>query len=229
MIAAVAVCPHPPLLFRELTGTQDVAADLRAACVAAITVATDPAPDRVVVVGGADHSGAWDPTLPPEVATFGTTGGRPAAPGLPLSLGVARRLLQESGWQGAVELHAIAWDAADPEVDALAGAVAEGEGRTVLVVLGDGSGRRGDKAPGYIDERAFPFDDATGRALSEGDVESVLGMDAVLSAELMVSCRAPFAVMATAVRREGAAPRARMLYRDDPFGVMYFVATWELV
>lgn len=228
MIAAVAVCPHPPLLFRELTGQQDVAADLRAACLSAIASATSVDPDVVVAVGGADSTRSWEAGLPPEVRKFGTTGGRPAAPGAPLSLGVARRLLDESGWRGRVELHSIAWDASPTEVSGLADQLASRDEVIALVVLGDGSTRRGDKAPGYLDERAFPFDDATGRALSVGDVNALMRMDAGLAEELMVGCRAAFAVMATAVRREGTRPRAKVLYQDDPWGVMYYVALWEL-
>ena len=230
MIAAVAVCPHPPLLFRELTGQRDVAADLRAACWSAITSVTAADPDVVVVVGGAEDTRAWDPSLSPEVRRFGTTGATGAAdrPGLPLSLGVASRLLQECGWGGKVEQHAIAFDASAGAVAGLATQLAGRPERIVLVVMGDGSARRGDKAPGYVDERAFPFDEATARALSRGDLAALMGMDAALAEELMVGCRAAFAVMATALHQEDATPTAMVTFQDDPWGVMYFVATWQL-
>ena len=124
MIAAAAACPHPPLLFRELTGEQDVAAELRAACHAALTSAIAVAPDVVVVVGGDRRTASWDPGLAPEVRGFGTTDPRPVSPGLPLSLGVASRLLVETGWHGPVRMHAVACDAGREEVDALAAEVA---------------------------------------------------------------------------------------------------------
>jgi len=233
MIAAAAVCPHPPLLFRELSGLEDIAGDLRAACLSAIASATSTDPEVVVVVGGADVTETWDVRLAPDIAKFGTTAARPAGSGLPLSLGVARRLLDESRWRGAVELHSIAWDASAAEVTSVADKIAARDERIALLALGDGSARRGDKAPGYVDERAFPFDEATGRALAEGDADALMHMDAALAEELMVGGRAAFAVMATAVHQagvheKGAKPRTTVLYQDDPWGVMYYVATWQL-
>ncbi|HET6626980.1 MAG TPA: hypothetical protein VFG63_11395 [Nocardioidaceae bacterium] len=228
MIAAVAVCPHPPLLFRELAGHRDVAAELRAACVRAVSLATGAGVERVVVIGGAEATGSWDPTLLVDVRAFGTTGARPNGPSLPLSLGVARRLLDQAGWRGPVEMHTVAWDAPAAEVRALADKLTARDEPVALLVLGEGSTRRGEKAPGYLDERAFAFDEATGRALATGATEALAATDAGLAEELMVSGRAPFAVLANAVRAEGATPRAELVYQDDPWGVMYYVATWRL-
>jgi hypothetical protein len=228
VIVAVAVCPHPPLLFRELTGRDDVAADLRSACRAAVTEATSVDADVVVVVGGAEDTASWDPGLGENVRRFGTAHGRAAASGLPLSLGVASRLLAESGWSGPVEMHAVGWDAPAAETSALGRLVAARADRVVLLVLGEGSARRGDTAPGYLDERAFSFDEDLGRALAAGDVAELADLDPTLAGELMATCRAPFAVLAPALRRQGPpVPGATVLYQDDPWGVMYYVAMWS--
>ena len=171
VIVAAVVSPHPPLLLRELTGRVDVAAGLRATAVSALAGATASAPDVVVVVGGDDTGGAWDPGLPLDVRRFGTTGARPSpgTPALPLSLAVGRRLLDEAGWSGPTRMHAVARDASAADVDALAGELTRPGERAVLLVLGDGSARRGEKAPGYLDERAFAFDDELAGALEKGD------------------------------------------------------------
>lgn len=226
MITAAVVCPHPPLLLRELSGVQDVAADLRAACLTALGEALSSDPARVVVVGGDVTTAPVDADLPVAVRRFGTADA-PQVAGLPQSLGVAKRLLEESGWDGPVEMHVVAWGASPQETHELARRLAGGDERTVLLVLGEGSTRRGDKAPGYLDERAFAFDAETGAALASGDVATLLGTDAVLAEELMVSGRAPWQVLASAVREEGATVSARSLYADDPHGVMYHVAVWR--
>jgi hypothetical protein len=254
VIVAAVVCPHPPLLLRELSGAHDAVPELRAACRDALAEALATAPDAVVVVGGADGSGEWDPSLPVDVRRFGTTTA-PHVSGLPQSLGVAKRLLDEAGWAGPLHLHAVSWDADPSSVTGLAREIGEVEGRVVLLVLADGSARRGEKAPGYLDDRAFAFDDEIVGALERGDAATLAGLDAGLADELMVLGRAPLAVLGEAVLARaapddartattdpgpaspgpaaphsprGATPRARVVYRDDPYGVQYTVASWEL-
>ncbi|HEU5043626.1 MAG TPA: hypothetical protein VFT75_05785 [Nocardioidaceae bacterium] len=227
MIRAAAVCPQPPLLFRELAGSQDAAEELRAACHRAVSQVLTATPDVVVVIGGDERTAVWDVALAPAPGGFGgPAGGR--RDGLPLSLGVGRRLLEEAGWTGPVELRAVAWDADSAEVVRLGAGLAAHEDDVVLLVLGEGSARRGDKAPGYVDDRAFGYDAETRRALADGHPEGLLRQDPRLAHELMAGGRAAFQVMAAAVRAQGASPRAEVHYSDDPFGVMYAVATWLL-
>ena len=228
MIRAAVLCPHPPLLFRELGGVQDPAVDLRKAAVAAVSETLARA-TGVVVVGGHDTAGTWDSGTPADVRRFGTTDGAAARPGLPLSLGVGVRLLEEAGWQGPTELVAVPWRADDPTVEGAARALAGRPDGTVLLVLGDGSTRRGDKAPGYLDERAFPFDDAVATALADGDAAALRGLDAGLAEELMVLGSAALRVLGGVALAQGSTPRAVLSYRDDPYGVSWFVATWQLV
>lgn len=227
MIVAAVVVPHPPLLLRELTGQQDVAADLRAACLSALAGALAAGPDTVVVVAGDDEIGTWDPALPVDVRAFGTTDA-PHVTGLPLGPGVARRLLDEAGWAGPTAMHTLDWDADPGAVADLATTVAGRTDRVVLLVLGEGSARRGATAPGYLDERAFAFDDGIARALAEGDAGALEKVDPDLARELMVLGRAAFAVLGAAVGAQGGSPRARVLYADDPHGVMYHVVLWDL-
>jgi hypothetical protein len=233
MSVPVVLCPHPPLLLRELTGATDVAADLRAACLAAVRGLLEPTPDTVVVVGGAASAGRWDAALPPDVRRFGTTADRtPPGAGatLPLSLGVGRRLLDEVGWVGTTMLVSLSWDAAVGELDALVGQLRDLAGRSgslAVLLLGDGSTRRGDKAPGFLDPRAFPFDDAVAQALSEGDARALRALDVDLARDLMVGGRSVFRLLGT-LGLPGGPETAALTYRDDPFGVSYFVARWSL-
>jgi hypothetical protein len=227
VVSAAVLCPHPPLLLRELGGAQDAVADLRRSAVAALCGAIESA-DRVVVVGSHDEPGTWDPETPVDVRRFGTTGERLPRPGLPLSLGVGTRLLADAGWTGPVELVATTWDADQGRVDALADDLAGRPDGTVLLLLGDGSARRSDTAPGYLDERAFPFDEVVAKALSDGDAVALRDLDARLAEELMVLGGTVLRVLGAVGARQGSAPpRAALTYRDDPFGVSYFVATWR--
>lgn len=226
---AAAVCPHPPLLFRELNGAQDAVANLRAACLRAVEEVVEGA-ERVVLVGGGRTAQAWDPGVEAHVAEFGGPGPRTVGPALPLSLRVGRRLLDEVGWTGPVEPLSVPWDATDSEVQVLAASLVSRPERIGVVALGDGSARRGPTAPGFIDERAFPFDDGLAEALARGDARALLDLDRRLAEELMVLGRAAFAVVgALALTQLGEADglRPELRYRDDPFGVSYFVAQWR--
>ncbi|QWZ07021.1 hypothetical protein KRR39_16115 [Nocardioides panacis] len=225
MISAAVLVPHPPLLLRELGGAQDPVAALREAAVGAVKAAVAGA-SAVVVVGGHDEAGDWSADLPVDVRRFGTTGTHPTRPGLPASLGVGRRLLEEAGWDGPVELVAARWHAGPDPVAALAERLGDRPDGTVLLVLGDGSARRGEKAPGYLDERAFGFDDAVAAALAGGDAAALRDLDAGLAAELMVGGSTALRLLGAVAAAGGSTPVAEMTYRDDPFGVSYFVATW---
>jgi hypothetical protein len=94
-----------------------------------------------------------------------------------------------------------------------------------LVVLGDGSARLSTTAPGYLDERAAGYDDAVAGALSRGDGEALEGLDAELGRELLVA-GVP-AWQAAGALLAGTAFDAELNFRQAPYGVGYFVATWS--
>ena len=227
MIRTAVLCPHPPLLLRELGGGQDPAVDLRKAALTAVSEAVAGA-SHVVVVGGHDVGGPWAPSTPVAVRRFGTTDPSPSHPGLPLSLGVGTRLLDEAGWSGPTDLLAVPWDADPATVEEAARDLAARPDGTVLLALGDGSTRRGDKAPGYLDDRSFPFDDGIAAALSTGDARALADLDADLAADLMVLGATVLRVLGGLAVAQGSQPTASLSYRDDPFGVSWFVATWQL-
>ena len=130
--------------------------------------------------------------------------------------------------RNTTELVAVPWHADGPTFQAVVRDLAGRPDGTVLLVLGDGSTRRSDKAPGYLDERAFPFDDAVATALADGDAAALHELDAGLAEELMVLGSAGLRVLGGVALAQGSTPRAALSYRDDPYGVSWFVATWDL-
>jgi hypothetical protein len=122
------------------------------------------------------------------VVVGGTAPGeREIAEALPLSLRVGRRLPDEVAVEAAVELLEVPGAATAEEIALLGEAIARRPERVALLVMGDGSARRGEKALGYIDARAFEFDKHVGRALTDGDPQALLQLDANLAVELMVA------------------------------------------
>jgi hypothetical protein len=94
-------------------------------------------------------------------------------------------------------------------------------------VLGDGTARRGLKAPGYLDARSAPFDSVVERAVRTGDLAPLLAIDAALARELMATGRAAWQVLAGATA--GRRLATDIGYCDDPFGVAYLVASLRAV
>lgn len=208
MITAACFLPHPPLLLAEYASLADPGGQMRDLCRAALMECAATAPEQLVVLTGTDR-------VAPAISSR-----------RPLGFRVADELLTATaGLPVPMEL-GVAFDAEPDEIAAAASRLrkcAEGA-RTGVLVLGDGSARRGEKAPGYIDKRAFAFDAHVTQALATGDPEPLQRLDAGLAAELLVAGRAAWAVLAAAV--DGCA-EVVSAYADDPFGVLYHVAVWR--
>ncbi len=217
MVRAVAYVPGSPLLVPGLGGQADVLAHLRETCLEAVR-ALGPGP---VVVVGEGPEDAWYGGGRARFDAYGPTGsdvfccryrgreeiGEQSDP-LPLALGVGLSL--------AVSAHAdvcgLLAVAAQPELTV--------EGAAALLVVADGSARRGPQAPLPADPRAEAWDDALAAALGRGD----LNVDVDLGAEL----GAPAAVwQAAAALTAGRRWDARLLAHEAPLGVAYLVATWR--
>lgn len=107
-------------------------------------------------------------------------------------------------------------------IDAVVAEATATADRTLLLVAGDGSARRGPKAPGHLDERAAAFDAEVCRALAEPDPVALGRTDPNLADELLAAGWPAWQVLARVL------PDSRTAYwwADDPFGVQYAVATW---
>lgn len=238
MMVAAAVCPCPPLLVSEVAvGAAHELDAARAACRDAVGVLAAARPDRLVVVG--PLQGDAGPERYPEGSTgsfrgFGVELGvrlgadRGTATGreLPPGLAVGAWLLERVGWADVPVEGLGVGEPLEAERCVQEGRdVAAGAERVALLVMGDASACRTLKAPGYLDERAAPFDAEAARALGAVDTAALRALDSGLARELMVSGRAPWQVLAGAA--EGTALEGGLLYEDAPYGVGYIVAAWS--
>jgi hypothetical protein len=209
-ISAVAFCPHPPLLLPEIaTGAEIETQSLRSACNVAVDRLIDAGPSQLLVLG-ADG---------PLVDSHAFAPGLVAGIKMPLSLLVAASLLSDRTLRPEPICLAIGADGEPvtgwPDLAATTG----------VLVMGDGSARRSLKGPGYLDDRAAPFDDAVVTALAEGSGQSLADLDLELANQLLVA-GAPVWIAAANLLGLDTHWRAEVLYADAPFGVMYAVASW---
>lgn len=229
MITAAALCPAPPLLARELTGADSVLPGLREACLQAAAALLTGEPDLVAVVGAADKTAGWDPGGRLDLAAYAPMLGRDApasGPPLPLALGLGAGLLDQARYSGRRVLQSVSPDESAAQCAELGSGLAGQAGRVALLVLADGSARRGRRAPGYLDERSAPFDAEVERAIRAGDLAALLSIDPGLARELMATGRPAWQVLAGALA--GVLPRTVIRYADDPFGVAYLVASLDV-
>lgn len=94
---------------------------------------------------------------------------------------------------------------------AAVGAEVVTSGETGVLVVGNGSATRTEKAPGHLDERSEAFDAALR--------ESFATIDGGLAAELWAD--------AGQLGQLPPLAEADVLYDDAPFGVQYWVALWD--
>ncbi|MEU7804486.1 class III extradiol dioxygenase subunit B-like domain-containing protein [Micromonospora arborensis] len=254
-LVAAAVCPHPPLLVPEVAGsTAPELDDLRAACDTAVRRLLAAEPDTVLLLGTGPVTGPIHDPATGSLQPWGVDLDVPLVSGqpdrgavLPLSLTIGAWLLARHDPRkpstaaqataapataapvtaAQVSAVQVAADAGPAELAALADEINAAGDRVALLVLGDGSACRGEKAPGYDDPRARPYDQRVATALAEADLDGLLDLDPVLSAELKAAGRAPWQVLAGAARSAGGGWRGELLHDSAPYGVAYFVASWE--
>ena len=253
MIVAAAFCPHPPALLPELAqGAAGDLAQVRAAAIEAVrAVAAGGRPVLVLGTGRCDERfppgaiGSMDGfgadvrvmlgAVPDAAAYAAPDAALDANASLPLSLTVGAWLLTEAlGGAGAAHGWSVAVGTTGVAGEALAGALLEDAeqiypGRDcALLVMADGSARRAPAAPGYLDDRAAPFDAAVAAALASGMPAALAGLDPELGAELLAAgvpaWQVAGAVLARAAQSDRYTPS--LLFDDAPYGVGYFVATW---
>ncbi|MGZ4591757.1 MAG: hypothetical protein ACXV2I_13315 [Actinomycetes bacterium] len=229
MLVAAAVCPHPPLLVPGVdAGEGAEGAALRAACLDAVSCLAGARPDLVVAVGGAAEVGPYPEGARGSLARYGVDlppATRPAPATLPLPLTIARWLLDESSIEVPSLLFGIPTDTEAARCADLGAGLAQRAERVAMLVMGDGSARRSVKGPGFLDDRAEPFDVRVATALGEADADALLALEPLLADALLVAGRAPWQVLAGAAQASGGSWHGAVHYAAAPFGVAYLVAT----
>ncbi|MEN3306829.1 MAG: hypothetical protein V7603_3031 [Micromonosporaceae bacterium] len=205
--------------------------DLRTAGDAAVAALLAARPRLLVVLGSGPASTEYFHPFRASFAGFGIPvelrvgSGEPGGPALPLSLAMGMWLLHRAGSTAATLVaETIATGAPVEECVEVGERYARQPAPVGLLVMGDGSARRSEKAPGYLDPRAEEFDATVTKALAGVDTSALLALDPGLAAELMVAGRAPWQVLAAAAH---PGLSGEVLYDAAPYGVNYTVAVWR--
>lgn len=92
-----------------------------------------------------------------------------------------------------------------------------------VLVVANGSACRSISAPGYLDERAEPFDARLGQALAEPDAHALEATDHQLAGELWAAT----SVLPELARELRGGATVSIDYDDAPYGVQYWVMRWQ--
>jgi len=227
-------------------------ADLRAACAAAARGLVRARPDLIAVVGGAPSARTYPWPSAGSLHRYGipwSTG--PGDPVLPLSLTAGTWLLTGAlaGADLAVTLCAVA-DTAEPATCQRLGETLAGLApRVAMLVMGDASAKKAIGVPGAPDPEAEEYDAGIAAALAAADAAALARLDPDRAAELRVTGRAPWQVLAgAAAAAEGQAAegqaaegqaaegqaaagqkdglRGVLRHQSAPYDVTYLVASW---
>jgi hypothetical protein len=211
-VSAVAFCPHPPLLRPGIaTGTEIETYSLRSACNVAVDRLINASSGQLLVLGADGPLVDWQGFVPRLIDEDRQP--------MPLSLRVGAWLLSGRTLASDPMYLAITRDGEPvtpwPDLPAATG----------VLVMGDGSARRSLKGPGYLDERAEPFDATVVKALADGSAQSLADLDLELASHLLAA-GAPAWKAAASLLGADSRWNADVLYADAPYGVMYTVASW---
>lgn len=213
-LVAAAVVPGAPLVVPSLASGAAPELDVvRDECARAVDAVFATSPDVVYVVG-ADSS---------PHATSMQPWGAHVAVDVPEPLPLACLV---GGW--LTRGRSRSFVVVDPSLDRdecaeLGRELADSAGRVGLVVVGDGSSRHTEKAPGYIHPQASSYDDRLSLVFRDADIGTLLGLDRGEAAELWVAGVPTWQVLAGAASGRDWQATASL---SVPYGVGYHVASW---
>lgn len=219
-LRSAAVIPAAPLLVPELAGGSHTADDrLRYAVDEAVGgLGQDVA---VVIVGEGPTAGAvegnWD------WSGFGVQRRAGSGPTLPFPLALGSWWLDRVGHRGDRRYVSVPAQTSARQCRRIGEVLVEHRD-VALLAVGDGTARRSEQAPGYLDDRAEAYDEQAASALASGDPSSLLALDAALGLALLASGRPCWQVLAGAAG--GRRWRAELRHTSAPYGVCYLVAVW---
>jgi hypothetical protein len=175
-------------------------------------------------------AGTWLLTEALAAAGTGALGGvgTPGRAGVPVVAGGSGGTSAAVGVAGGpVVLRAVAAAARTRTCLRLGARLAGLAPRVAMLVMGDASAKKAVGVPGAPDPGAEKYDDGIAAALAAADAAALARLDPDRAAELRVTGRAPWQVLAGAGAGTGGL-RGRLLHQTAPYDVSYLVASWAV-
>ena len=227
MIVGAVFIPSPPLLLADVD-VEGLLDDVRAA---SIELLSELLPDaqQIIAIGSADETVWFDEG---GIGTSRGLGGRAdyaigsGTAVLPLPLTIAAFVLQAAGADQATVALSVGRTTSHADRGLLAKGLIErsADVATVLLVVGDGSATRTEKAPGYIQPDALNFDSVVSAALAAADFQTLAEIPQEQADRLWCQGLPAWQVAALACQH---LKQGELILETAPFGVNYLVASWR--
>jgi hypothetical protein len=226
MIIGVVFIPAAPLLCPDVD-IEELLVDERDASIELVLEFTQDA-QQVLVIGSGDETRWFEDGGVGSTRGFGGlleyalgTGSKR----LPQALTIGAAVLNGAHWSGRVMALEVGHSSNTDDRKRLGSEVAAkaAELATLVVVVGDGSATRTEKAPGYVQPDAASFDVAMARAINEADTHAILDVDQDQADRLWCRGIPAWQVVSNAVGQM----QGTLILESAPFGVNYLVASWR--
>ena len=223
VITAVAFVPSTPMMIPAVaSGAAHELDQMRQIAVNAVADVVVGA-DAVLVVGAGDDSRLINSGVG-SMRGFGVpvdvTLGDDAETEIGLAGTIGLWLVQQTQWQGPLAV----LEVCGPPGTELQ-QVVQAPRATALIVVGDGSAARTEKAPGYLHRDAEAFDRDVQAALIAGDPASLAQLEVDRARRVMAAGVDAWHALANALA--GSTITAQSFYAEAPYGVGYFIAAWS--
>jgi len=227
VIIGVVFIPSPPLLLADVD-VEGLLDDVRAASIELIAEFL-PDAEQIIAIGSADQTRWFDDGGVGTSRGLGGVADYAIGTGdeaLPLPLTIAAFLLEAAGADQRVQALSIAKAGTSADRDVIAKELTEraADAPTLLLVIGDGSATRTEKAPGYIQPDALNFDAVTSAAIAAADFQTIVEIPQELADRLWCQGLPAWQVAAYAAAH---LKQGELILETAPFGVNYLVASWR--
>ncbi|MDP2014217.1 MAG: hypothetical protein Q8L05_08340 [Actinomycetota bacterium] len=227
MIVGAVFIPSSPLLLADVD-VEGLLDDVRAA---SIELLSEFLPDarQIIAIGSADETAWFDEG---GIGTSKGLGGHAdfsigaGTATLPLALTIAAFVLEAAGADQPILALSVGKQTTSTERGLIAQEVQAraADVPTVLLVVGDGSATRTEKAPGYIQPDALNFDAVVSAALAAADFQTLVEITQEQAERLWCQGLPAWQVAALAGQH---LKQGELALETAPFGVNYLVASWR--
>ncbi len=231
MISSIVFVPAAPLMCPDVD-VESLLADERAASIELISELQQSA-DLVVVVGAGDNTTWFEEGGIGNTRAFGGVGSYligTATQELPQALTVGASVVSAAGWSGKVKALLVDKVTTSEQRRVLADELVKSteDQQALIVVVGDGSATRTEKAPGYIQPDAVAFDESLIATIEGADPQALLNIDQITANRLWCRGLPAWQVIANACVNITPGFQGTLVLQSSPFGVNYFVASWRV-